>query len=126
MNDNERTTKHRKAYRQGLRQELFCALLLICKGYRILRRRYRSPYGEIDLVARRGKELVFLEIKYRRNMLEARHAITYTQRQRIERAALAYLQQFHLPLNTPFRFDAIFCAPRHFPHHLPNAWVSSM
>jgi len=56
-----------RAYRRGLFAETVAALLLRLKGHRILARRYRTPVGEIDLVALKGKRLAFVEVKRRRS-----------------------------------------------------------
>ena len=55
-----------KAYRSGLFAETLTALLLRLKGHRIVAQRYRTPVGEIDLVALKGKRLAFIEVKRRK------------------------------------------------------------
>jgi putative endonuclease len=60
------------AFRVGLSAESRAAAYLIAKGFRILARRFRSPVGEVDIVARRGRLLVFAEVKAR-NRLDERH-----------------------------------------------------
>src|SRR5262249_19071702 len=74
-------------YRRGRLSEWMAAALLVAKGYRILGRRVRTPYGEIDLVAVRGSRLAFVEVKRRPTRLEAEAALTTRQRVRIARAA---------------------------------------
>ncbi|TIO58114.1 MAG: YraN family protein, partial [Mesorhizobium sp.] len=60
----ERTVVYRrKAYRRGHRGEWLAALALMLKGYRILARRHRTKLGEIDLIARRGDLVLFVEVK---------------------------------------------------------------
>jgi putative endonuclease len=67
----ERTLGHRrKAYRRGHRGEWLAALALMLKGYRILARRHRTKLGEIDLIARRGDLVLFVEVKARRTLIE--------------------------------------------------------
>ena len=56
------------AFTFGLTAETRSAWLLRCKGYRILARRAKHPVGEIDLVAKRGKLLAFVEVKARRSV----------------------------------------------------------
>ena len=97
-------------------------LLLRLKGYRILVRDFRVPVGEIDLVARRGRALAFVEVKARASRAKAAEAITPRQRQRIERAARAFLQQHPGLATLRPRFDAILMVPWRLPHHLPAAW----
>jgi len=60
-----------KAYRSGLFAETLTALLLRLKGQRIVAQRYRTPVGEIDLVALKGKRLAFIEVKRRKTKEEA-------------------------------------------------------
>ena len=73
----------RRAERRGRRGEWLAAAALLLKGYAILERRYTSPMGEIDLIARRGRTLVFIEVKARATLDDAVTAVTYTARQRI-------------------------------------------
>ena len=114
--------KRLSAYRRGHRGEALAALLLCLKGYRILARRWQSPYGEIDLIARRGMRLVFVEVKARPTETEALESVTSRQRHRIAQAAGMYLQT--LPQHHRFdcRFDVIaFCPPLRL-RHLVDAW----
>jgi Holliday junction resolvase-like predicted endonuclease len=63
--------KRIRAYRHGLFAETIAALLLRTKGHRILARRYKTPVGEIDLVALKGRRLAFVEVKQRRTIDDA-------------------------------------------------------
>jgi putative endonuclease len=63
--------KRVRAYRHGLLAETIAALLLRLKGHRIIARRYKTPVGEIDLVALKGKRLAFVEVKQRKTLDEA-------------------------------------------------------
>ncbi len=112
----------RRAYRQGHRAEKLAALLLMLKGYRVVARRYHSPYGEIDLIARRGRSLVFVEVKARPTEREALESIAFTQRQRIAAAASAYLQSQKEGSRLQCRFDVITYSPPLRLKHLVNAW----
>ena len=75
------------AFRFGISAESRAAAFLIAKGYRILARRYRSPMGEIDIIAARRSTLIFVEVKARATLDEAALAITPRQKQRIAAAA---------------------------------------
>ena len=97
----------RGAYRRGRRAEWVAALWLRLKGYRILARGYRCPAGEIDLIARRGGLLAFVEVKQRRDLDAAATAITRRQRQRVARAAAAFLQGHPQLAALNLRFDAV-------------------
>src|SRR3954469_9922535 len=82
------------AFRTGLSAESRAAMLLIAKGFRILARRWRSPVGEIDIVARRRRLLVFVEVKARATLDEAAWSVTDRQRARIAAAAEAWLARY--------------------------------
>lgn len=114
------------AFRTGVSAEASAAALLMAKGFRILARRYRSPYGEIDLVARRGNLLVFAEVKARAALEDAAYAITPRQRQRIIAAALAWLASHDEHVTLDMRFDAILVAPRRLPRHIKAAFDASL
>jgi len=66
--------------RQGHLAEFIAAWLLRMKGYRILKKRYKTPVGEIDLIAARGWTLIAVEVKQRSSFLNAGEAITFKQR----------------------------------------------
>ena len=74
-------------YRRGYLSEWLAAAALLARGYRILGRRFRTPYGEIDIIAVRWRRLAFVEVKRRATRLEAEAAITPRQAGRIARAA---------------------------------------
>ena len=79
------------AFRLGLSAESRAAMFLIAKGYRILARRFKTPFGEIDIVARRRGALVFVEVKARGRADEAAEAVTERGRRRIVGAAELWL-----------------------------------
>ena len=81
-----RTAERRRAERRGKSAELLCLWHLRLKGYRILARRYKTPMGEIDLIARRGDTVAAIEVKARADFDRAGAAITHRQQQRIMRA----------------------------------------
>ncbi len=115
-------TRRRAAYRRGDRAELLCLWLLRLKGYRILARRYRTPVGEVDLIARRGGSIVAVEVKARDDFAAAGESIQRRQRQRIARALLHFLSSRpDLAMLSP-RFDVMLVAPGRLPRHLGDAW----
>ena len=81
------------AFRLGLSAETRAAALLLAKGFRIVARRWRSPVGEVDLVVRRGRLLVFVEVKARGKLDDAAFSVTERQRRRIIAAAEAWLAE---------------------------------
>lgn len=110
-----------RAWTFGLWAERACAVCLMLKGYRIIARDIRTPVGEIDLVASRGRTVVFIEVKARRGASTA-DALTPRQRRRIVRAARAFLQYRTRLAALDRRFDLILVRPWRWPRHLTNAW----
>jgi putative endonuclease len=106
------------AFRTGLSAESRAAALLMAKGYRILAKRFRTPHGEIDIVAKRRNLLAFVEVKARASLDEAAFAVTPRQQARIIDAAQAWLVAHSEHAEFGLRFDAILIAPRHLPRHL--------
>src|SRR5499425_726159 len=113
------------AFRTGISAESRAATLLIAKGFRILARRWKSPVGEIDIVARRRSLLVFVEVKARDTLDDAAWAVTERQRARIIAAAEAWLAQNADERIRDIRFDAMLVAPGRVPRHIPAAFDAS-
>jgi putative endonuclease len=112
------------AFRIGISAESRAAAYLIVKGYRILARRFRSPVGEIDIVARRGRLLVFVEVKARSRLDDAAESLLPRQRRRIAAAAAAWLAGHPDDGERHIRFDAVLVAPGRIPRHIPAAFES--
>ena len=110
------------AFRVGISAESRAAVFLIAKGFRILARRWRSPLGEIDIVARRRQLLVFAEVKARASLDEAAESINERQRRRIAAAAEMWLAANPDEMIRDIRFDAILVAPGKIPRHIPAAF----
>jgi putative endonuclease len=113
------------AFRLGLSAESRAAAFLIAKGYRILARRFRSPLGEIDIVAGRRRTLVFVEVKARATLDDAAEAVVPRQRQRIVGAAQAWLASHPHDADCDMRFDVVLVAPGKLPRHIPAAFDAS-
>jgi putative endonuclease len=110
-----------QAERRGRKGEALAALLLRCKGYRILGRRVRTRAGEIDLVAKSPSSVVcFVEVKARPEEGLAAESIGQRQRARIVRAAEFYLAGRAAAKGV--RFDVITVVPGRLPRHLRDAW----
>lgn len=120
-----RAARGTAARRSGRRAEVWAALWLMAKGYRILGLRLRTPQAEIDLLAQKGDVLALVEVKQRRTLLEALDAVTPDQRERLRRAggALASRRARARPLAV--RLDLIALAPGRWPRHTPDAWTGS-
>ncbi len=112
----------RRAWRYGRRAETICAWWLRLRGYHIVASRYRCPVGEIDLIARRGRTLAFVEVKARDE--DIADTLRPRQRQRIVRAAEAFLQRRPALGRLDLRFDLIVLRRRRLPRHVPGAWRS--
>ena len=113
------------AFRTGVSAEARAAAFLMAKGYRILAKRFRTPYGEIDLVARRRNLIAFIEVKARATLDDAAYAVTPRQQRRIIDAAQAWLMAHPEHAEFDLRFDAMLIAPRHLPRHLLAAFDTS-
>ena len=111
------------SYVKGNFAELLACTLLIMKGYRILARRYKTSVGEIDIVARRGKYLAAVEVKYRPSIDEAKSCISRSQQRRIIQATQLFLQDRKMP-NMFIRFDIMAITSKKLPVHIQNAWQS--
>lgn len=114
-----------RAFRTGLSAEARAGALLMAKGFRILARRVRTPVGEIDLIARRGGLLVFVEVKARAQLDDAAFSLTPRQMQRIVAAAEFWLAAHDGFADMQMRFDAILIAPRRLPRHIKSAFDAS-
>ncbi len=117
--------ERRAAFRLGLSAEGRAAALFMAKGYRIVARRWKSPRGEVDIVARRRNVLVFVEVKARGTLDEAAEAVTERQKRRIVAAAEAWLASHPEDVACDIRFDAVLIAPRHWPRHIAAAFDAS-
>lgn len=106
-------------HQTGLRAEKMAAWFLRVKGYRILARRYKTPVGEIDLIAARGKTMVFIEVKSRTTMTRALESVRPQQAARIIRAA-EYYMAVQRQQNIALRFDVIAVHPPFRLRHLQN------
>jgi putative endonuclease len=118
----ERTERRRVAHLWGIEAESVAALLLRLKGYRILARRFVVSGGEIDLIAKRGGAIAFVEVKARADMEVAAIAISAAKRRRIARAARVWLARNPWAAGLILRGDAIFVAPGRLPRHAPSAY----
>jgi putative endonuclease len=110
---------------RGRRAELRAEILLRLKGYRILKRRFRSGQGEIDLIAKRGHVVAFVEVKYRANIDAAIESVSERQRRRVTGAASAFIAQHPKYAKLTSRFDIIVVTNALLPRHLLNAWSAS-
>lgn len=116
------TAERQRAWRRGRSAETLAVWLLRLKGYRILARGLRLEVGEIDILARRGRTLVAVEVKRRGALADAAEAVGPRQRRRIARALAAYAARDQHLAGFDLRFDAVLLAAGGWPRHLPDAW----
>ena len=116
-----KTTSRRAAERRGRFSELIAAVLLLLKGYRILDRRHRGPYGEIDLIAVRGRRLAFVEVKQRRTLEEAQSAVSARQAARLGDSVEHWLWRHPGYREHRIGLDTVLLGPRCLPRHVPDA-----
>ncbi|MFM9979170.1 MAG: YraN family protein [Sphingomonadaceae bacterium] len=106
---------------RGRRAETIAAWWLRLHGWRILAQRVRTPVGEIDLVARRGRTVAFIEVKSRATRAELALAIDALRIRRVAAAAAALAARYGRP-HDDIRIDVILVAPGCWPHHMVNVW----
>lgn len=110
------------SYKFGILAEYCAIIILVIKGYEILKLRYRNYLGEIDIIAKKANLVVFIEVKARMKYEEDYSPVTNKQILRIKNAASLFLAQnakFH---NAECRFDLIVIAGNCWPKHLQNVW----
>jgi putative endonuclease len=112
--------ERRERYRRGRLSELVAAALLLAKGYRILDRRCRTPYGELDLIAVRARRIAFVEVKRRATREEAEAALTHAQARRMARASDYWVSRHPRYRDHDRGLDAVLVVPRRLPVHLPD------
>lgn len=105
---------------RGRRGETLAAWFLRLKGWRILARRVKTPRGEIDLIARRGRVVAFVEVKWRASAAELDFAIDDYRLRRVLAAAEAVGHRY-AGADDEQRIDVLLLAPRRFPRHMANA-----
>jgi putative endonuclease len=120
------TARRRATYLRGRGAERMALALLLLKGYRPLARRYAAFGGEIDLIAKRGGTIAFVEVKARIHMDDALAAISARKRQRFSRAARAWAARNPWAANKTLRADAVFIAPGRWPRHVVAAFELEM
>lgn len=113
------------SYKRGLDGEAVAIAFLKLKGYNILETRYRTMYGEIDLIAQQDEVLVCVEVKTRQTLYDGLHAVQPVQQGRIMNAYLYFIQTYPSYASFPVRFDVMVCVPNLKPIHIQNAFEYS-
>ena len=115
--------RRQQAERLGRLAEAKAAMMLRLKGYRISAQRWKSPAGEIDLIARRGSVVAFVEVKARADADDALASVGPQQRRRIVRAARHWLASNPDAVECDCRFDIVLVTPYQWPQHIANAFA---
>ena len=117
-----RSARGAAARLSGRRSEVWAAVWLMAKGYRILGFRLRTPQAEIDLLAKRGSVLAVVEVKRRASLEIALETVTFDQRDRLRRAGAALAANRPALSACAVRVDLLALAPGRLPRHIPDAW----
>ena len=121
-----KSSSRQAAQGRGKAAETLAMLWLRLKFYRILARGAvtgrGSGAGEVDIIAKRGGLVAFVEVKARVSLVDAAESLGPSQRRRIERAAAAFLARHPGLSHCQVRFDVILVAPGRFPRHILDAW----
>lgn len=113
--------KRQIAERRGRKGERLAALWLRLQGWRIVAQRVKTPRGELDLVARRGGQVAFVEVKWRGSGEGLETAIDAYRLRRVAAAAEAVAHRYTRPGDS-VRIDVLLLAPGRWPRHIVNAW----
>ncbi|MFT6219528.1 MAG: putative endonuclease [Myxococcota bacterium] len=117
-----------KSYRFGIIAEFVAIIFLFFKGYKILKRRYKTNLGEIDIIARKNNAIIAVEVKARRNNVQKDgflidEVLSTNQQKRIKRATMSFMKSnFKKYKNHSIRFDLIVISPYKMPLHLVGFW----
>ena len=119
-----RGSRSQTSYKTGVAAECFARGFLEAKDYRILAHRYKTKGGEIDLVAKRGDHLAFVEVKGRKTHEEAAWSILPRQQARIATAAEVFLGEHSELAHCSASFDVILVAPGEGCSHIEQAFLA--
>ena len=114
--------KRQLAEKSGREGETRAALWLRAKGWSILDTRVKTPRGEIDIVAKRGSLVAFVEVKWRKCKADLDTAIDERRLARVAAAAEVLMPRYAGP-GDDIRVDVILLAPGTRPRHIENAWI---
>lgn len=110
-----------EAERQGRRGEALAAWYLRLTGWHVLAQRVKTPRGEVDIVAKRGRTICFVEVKWRSNVAELARAIDANRLRRVAAAAEALAPCFARD-GEDVRVDVMLLSPWCWPRRIANAW----
>lgn len=110
--------KRRQAYKKGHKGEYLANWALRLKGYRIVASRFKTKSGEVDIIARRGKLILMVEVKARSTLEQAMDAVSTTALRRIEAAGDEWLAKQADYAQLSVRYDLMAVLPRRWPIHV--------
>lgn len=119
------SSKRTKAEHFGRKGEFWAKIFLSLKGFRVIDQRFKARGGEIDLIAKRGEMLVFVEVKARRKQEHLGEAFEAVRKDRIISAAQYWLSQNPQYQTRTIRFDVIGLAPLFWPVHIVDAFQTN-
>lgn len=123
MRNDAEGGNRRRAESRGRWAEIWAAVYLACKLYRVLDVRMRNHAGEVDLIARSPSGILcFVEVKARGSQRDAAESVTPTKRDRIAGAASLYLSTRPALRHKGVRFDVLLVVKRRWPRHVKDAW----
>jgi putative endonuclease len=120
--DQRRKAQRIKALRRGSFSEYLAAFSLMLRGYRILAMRYRVKSGEIDIIARKGDLVSFVEVKARATAADSVFAVNGLTQSRIRNASLYWLQTQKDASQLSYSYDIIAVRPWRWPEHFRDAF----
>ena len=120
--------KKSQSYRFGIIAEFVTIFFLRLKGYKILKRRYKTFVGEVDIVAKKGNVIIAIEVKARKRTVTKNgflidEVLGENQKKRIKRATMAFMSaNFKKYYNHSIRFDLVVISPYKLPFHMIGFW----
>jgi putative endonuclease len=119
----EKSPLQAKNHQYGILAEEMVIEYLEFNQYEIIAHRYRCPYGEVDIIAKTGGALVFVEVKSSRRSIN-KEVLSKRQMRRISDSAAYFISENseYLQADMDMRFDVVFCENKGFMHHIQNAW----
>ena len=101
----------KKTYQFGYFAEKYVMIFLWIKGYKILKHRYRSNFGEIDIIAKKNNFIIFVEVKARYKKINIENVLNFHQIERIKKSAEHFISKNQKLQNCSRRFDFIEVRP---------------
>jgi putative endonuclease len=120
------STKRIAAYRLGQRAEWVAVLALMFKGFWPIALRYGGKGGEIDLIARRGQLIIFVEVKARATYLAGLEAVSAEKQRLMSRTVQRWLGANPWANTTVLRADLVIVVPWRWPRHVPHAFEMAL